>query len=319
MSANRVLGRVGLLILSLAQVAGGQTIVWMDTYGWRMQAKDVNGGPIQTLIQFDAPPNQFSVILPQVHFDPLTAKLYFLWTSSNSSFERVNVDGSNRETITTPSTGIFSLNVELRRLYWTGDWTAGFDDTVNWSELDGSGFGSHTYTACCLLTVEGIGDDLFLGADGNMGKGVWRADADGSNEQFLRTTEEPVDLAYDPVEDKLYLTTVSDMVRLNTDGSGYQVIVFGAVSDHVAVDYQGRKVYWMPRGNRRIQRADLDGSNIEDFVTHNDVGNPNFNPQGLTIVYNTTPMPTLSGWGLMVMSALLLALGMVLLTRRLRA
>lgn len=292
----------------LPTAAVAQTIVWTDVDARRMQEKDVNGGEIRTLVQFQSPPVDFPP--PQIHFDPLTAKLYYRW---GSAFERANPDGSNPETILTPSVGIFTLNVELRKLYWIEGFS---DDVLNRSELDGTGFQSHTYPSCCLLTLEAIGNDLFFGAGVGMQKGIWRADADGTNERYLHVSGQPMDLAYDPTEDKLYLATIDNIYRLNSDGSGFQTIIDG-VSNHIAVDYEGRKVYWMPRGNRLIQRANLDGSNVEDFVTYNDVGNPNFDPQGLTIVYNALPLiPATSAWGLMAMIAIVLAAGMFVLKRR---
>jgi hypothetical protein len=288
----------------------GQTIVWTDANARKIQRKEVSGGAVQTIVQFPAPQEA-----SQIHYDPITAKLYYLIFSGGTLFiQRANLDGSDPETIPTPSVGNFTLNVELRKLYWSNS------DTMYRSDLNGSGVESHTYPNCCLKTLEALGDDLFFGASGDLGKGVWRADTDGSNEQFLHESGAPRDFAYDPVENKLYLANIGDIVRLNTDGSAFETVVLNSVSDSVAVDYLGRKVYWWaPPGLRLIQRANLDGSNVEDFVTASDVGNPNFDVRGLTIVYNSMPIPALSGWGLMVMSVILLAVGMFVLRKRARA
>ena len=35
----------------------------------------------------------------------------------------------------------------------------------------------------------------------------------------------------------------------------------------LAVDVSGGKMYWTDRQNGKIQRADLDGSNVEDLLT----------------------------------------------------
>jgi hypothetical protein len=50
-------------------------------------------------------------------------------------------------------------------------------------------------------------------------------------------------------------------------------------------------------------------------LTASDVGNPNFDIAGLTIVYSSVPIPTLSGWGLMAIAAILLGAGLFVLRR----
>ena len=291
----------------LSSVALAQTIVWTDVDARKIQRKDVNGGEVATIVQF--PSGQAGY---QIHYDPATAKLYYRLSGTASSFQRANLDGSDPETIPTPSVGIFALNVELRKLYWI----VGQDDVLNRSELDGSGVESHTYPTCCLFTLEAVGDDLFFGAGLTMAKGIWRADADGANEQFLHGTSSPFDLAYDTVDNKLYGTSIDSIFRMNPDGTGFEVIAQHGAAQLV-VDSLGRKLYWDVYDTQVIQRSNLDGSNVEDFVTASDVGNPNFDLRGLTIVYSSTPtIPTLSGWALMAMSAILVAAGLVVLRKR---
>jgi hypothetical protein len=110
---------------------------------------------------------------------------------------------------------------------------------------------------------------------------------------------------------------------MNPDGTGFQQVVSLRAWDfdessptQVVVDSRARKVYWADRTARVIQRSNLDGSNVEDFVTATDVGNPNFDLRGLTIVYSSRPIPTLSGWGLMALTVLLLGAGLLVLRNR---
>jgi len=289
----------------------GQTIVWTDQSARRIQRKDVNGGAVGTIVQFSSLP-----AATQIHYDAVTAKLYY--RLSGTAFQRANLDGSNRENIPTPSLGIFTLNVESRKLYWINP-----GDTLNRSELNGAGVESHSYPSCCLFTLEAIGGEVFFGGGLTMGKGIWRADADGSNEQYVHQSGAPMDLAHDPVENKLYLATIDAIVRLNPDGTGFEEIVYlpawqqlNSGPEQVVVDFRARKVYWADPTAKVIQRSNLDGSNVEDFVTASDVENPNFDIRGLTIVYTSRPIPTLSGWGLMAMTALLLGAGLLVLKKR---
>jgi len=296
----------------LPTAAVGQTIVWTDNNASRIQRKDVNDGEVKTIVQFPFPKTP-SII----HYDPITAKLYYkLFGITPDSFQRANLDGSDPEDITTPSGGNFTLNVDSRKLYWISAVDSGTRSVLNRSELDGTGVESHTYPTCCINTLETVRNDLFFGASGVMLKGIWRADADGSNEQFLRATL-AADLAYDPVENKLYVAAYEAIVRINTDGTGFQEILAYPTIDcanQVVVDAQSRKVYWGCANV--IGRANLDGSNVEDFVTASDVVNPNFDLQGLTIVYSSTPIPTLSGLSLIVMGSILLGAGIFVLRKR---
>jgi len=254
----------------LPTAAVGQTIVWTDVNGRRIQSKDVNGGAVETVVQFEAPQ-----AATQIHYDPIAAKLYYLFYGPPATFQRANVDGSEPENIPTSSvpdpifSSQFSLNVESRKLYWISGANL---NVFNRSELDGSGAESHTFASCCLLAVEALGDDLFFGAGGAMLKGIWRADADGSNEQFLHNTPQPFDLAHDPVENKIYLGTIDGIYRMNLDGTDFYRIGDIDSAPLIVVDSRGRKVYW--GGFRLIQRSNLDGSNVEDFLTAGDVENP---------------------------------------------
>jgi len=296
----------------LPTTSDAQTIVWTDADARRIQRKDVNGGEVGTIVQFLSPQAAY-----QIHYDPIDAKLYYSLVGTSGLFQRADLDGTEPENIPTPSWGIFTLNVESRKLYWINP-----GNVLNRSELNGSGVESHSYPSCCLLTLEAVGDQLFFGDGGGMGKGIWRADADGSNEQYLFESGEPMDLAHDPVENKLYLATIDAIYRMNPDGTGFQEIVppseAGSPSQ-VVVDFRARKVYWADPTAKVIQRSNLDGSNVEDFVTASDVENPNFDIRGLTIVYNSTPIPTLSGWGLMAMTVFLLASALFVLKRRCRS
>jgi len=281
----------------------GQTIVWTDQDARRIQGKEVRGGEVGTIVQFASSP-----AATQIHYDPITAKLYY---RRGTAFQRINLDGSAPEIIPTPSAGGFTLNVDSRKLYWV------YSGSIYRSELDGTGVHSHAYPTCCLGSLEAFGDDLFFGAAGMMSKGVWRADADGSNEQFVHGTPQPFELAYDPVENKLYIATIEGIFRMNLDGTEFQLVLqLDPWPEQLVIDYRARKLYWTDPNTKIIQRSNLDGSNVVDFVTAADAGNPNLALVGLEIVYTSTPIPTLSGWGVIVMGSILLAAGIFVMRKR---
>ena len=70
--------------------------------------------------------------------------------------------------------------------------------------------------------------------------------------------------------DKLYWTNaLNNIRRADLDGTNAQILVpIGpVVARGIAVDPVRGKVYWTERDTARIRRANLDGSNPEDFVT----------------------------------------------------
>jgi len=281
-----ILAIVVTSLLGLVPTAAvGQVIVWTDGNARRIQSKDADGGEVGTVVQFQA-----SQGATEIHYDPISAKLYYLFFSSGSgSFQRVGLDGSDPENIPTPSWGRFALNVELRKLYWVDFGQT--PTTLHRSELNGTEVVSHTYPSCCIYALEAVGNDLFFSAGGTMRKGTWRADADGSNEQFLHPEALPEDLAHDPLENKLYLAAHDGIYRINSDGTGFVLVLqlpswrsFVTSPTQIAVDSRARKLYWADRLAKVIQRSNMDGSKVEDFVTVSDVGNPNFDVRGLTIV-----------------------------------
>ncbi len=286
-----------------------QTIVWTDENGRRIQSKDVSGGPVQTLAQF--PADQFAY---GIQHDPITGKLYYHFWDQTSSFRRINIDGSNPETIPTPSAGTFAINTITRKLYWT----LGIAMTLHQSNLDGSDHQTHAYSNCCYVPVLAIDNELYLAGYLSVIKGLWRADADGSNEQLLHSSGSPTSAAYDPVEDKVYwLEGGFGVHRINRDGTGYQYLFdydFSDDFDLLTLDYRGRKLYWTNYGARTIQRANLDGTNIETVVTAAEAGNPNLELRGLTIVQPPI-VPAMSVHGAAIMFLAILAAAFLLLKR----
>ncbi len=295
---------IGGLLPSLVHA---QTIVWTDSSARTIQRRAVSGGPVSTITTFSV-----TQVAQHIHYDFVERKLYYLFDNGPESvFQRCDLDGSNPEDIPTPSLGNPALNIAHRKLYWSNS------GVIYRSELNGSGVQSYSFGANGVFAMEPVGDVLFLATGGGLPKALWRADADGSNAQFLHNTGAPFDLAYDPIEDKLYAGVLNEVVRINADGTNYQVVVPPATDDveHVEVDVRGRKLYWVKTSSKVIRRSNLDGANAEDFVTAADVGNPNFTPEGLTIV-DSPPIPAVSDWGMVVTVLLILGFGVVILKKR---
>ncbi len=84
---------------------------------------------------------------------------------------------------------------------------------------------------------------------------------------------DPWDIDLDPVEGKLYWVgrsgTDGVVQRANLDGTHIEMLAAASygTATGMAIDLIGRKVYWAHGGYRRIERANLDGSDRETVVS----------------------------------------------------
>ena len=109
---------------------------------------------------------------------------------------------------------------------------------------------------------------------------IQRANLDGTDveELFTKRFSFPSGLALDVAGGKMYFTVADGIQRANLDGSGVEDLVAKQLSsgpNELALDVAGSKMYWTDvgflnnEGSRvaKIQRANLDGSAVEDLVT----------------------------------------------------
>ena len=142
-----------------------------------------------------------------------------------------------------------------------------------------------TVQALTVLLVTSLGaaeawSDKIYWSEPRNGK-IRRANLDGSNiEDVLHTEDSRIDwIALDGSEGKIYWTHAlpsasamksSKIRRSNFDESGIEVIVTGLERlGPIALNPAGRKMYWKverPGVGVVIQRADFDGSGIEDVL-----------------------------------------------------
>ena len=116
---------------------------------------------------------------------------------------------------------------------------------------------------------------------------IQRADLDGSNIKTLVTgLDTPDGIALDVDEGKIYWADLNagKIQRANLDGSDVKTIIAGErdpndpagrhshgprglTPNGIALDADGDKIYWADPVRDKIQRANLDGSNVETLVT----------------------------------------------------
>ena len=214
------------------------------------------------------------------------------WTSG-CKIQRANLDGSNVEELVPSSKGIkegIALDIDGNKMYWT-IW--GAVNKIQCANLDGSEVED---IVPGLKSPRGIALDIPNGkmywADLGAGK-IQRANLDGSEvEDIITDLLGPNGIALDSDENKIYWADeFSGKIQCaNLDGSNLKTLfvrygrfigtamsipfdilnlkIYYADSPiGIALDISGGKIYWTTPHKYKIQRANLDGSNIEDVVT----------------------------------------------------
>lgn len=214
------------------------------------------------------------------------------WTSG-CKIQRANFNGSNVEELVPSSEGIkegIALDIGGNKMYWT-IW--GPVNKIQHANLEGSNIED---IITDLQSPRGIALDVPNGkmywADLGAGK-IQRANLDGSDiEDIITNLRGPNGIALDLDGNKIYWADEfsGKIQRANLDGSNLKTLfirygkligtainipldilglkIYYANSPiGIALDVSGGKIYWTTPHTRKVQRANLDGSNIEDVVT----------------------------------------------------
>ena len=139
------------------------------------------------------------------------------------------------------------------------------------------------------------------------------SDLDGGDIQTVVLETNVQSLAIDPTSEKLYWTDEGNQAirRSNLDGSAIEDLVTGLDDPWgIALDSASGRMFWTDRGAGKIQSAGLDGSSPTDIVTGLD------SPTGIAFLPQSGGVvPAASGWGLVVLTLLLLVTSTFLLLR----
>ena len=271
-------------------------IYWTDYGTNTIQRVNLDGSNVQDLV------TQGLITPSGIALDVAGGKMYWMdW--GTKKIQRANLDNSNVEDLVTQRlegpNGI-ALDIVGGKMYWTDEGTK----KIQRANLDGSNVEN--------LVTSGLISPGNIALDVAKGKMYWTdydtdkiqcANLDGSNVQDLITQglRAPWGIALDVVGGKMYWTDwVTEKIQCaNLDGSNVQDLVTQKLDSPwgIALDVAGGKMYWSHMDwnsnqagweNGKIQRANLDGSNVEDLVTglHN--------PEGIAlgIRSQTTPTPS---------------------------
>jgi len=310
------LALLGLLMSFGAPEVTAQTIYWTDVGTSKVQRLDLNAGVgVEDLLTVGQVFAPVDIVL-----DEGSGKMYWTeGTPADFQIQRANLDGTNIELLVTHlvSPSGIALAVAAGKLYWTDIGTG----KIQRANLDGSG----------------VEDLLTMGV-----------------------VFTPVAIALDLTENKIYWTesTLADFMiqRADLDGSNVELLVTGLVNPSgIALDVNAGRMYWTDRGTGKIQRANLDGSGVQDLVTAGavepvrialdvpaskiywteaspadfmisranlDGSNAELliegltSPSGIALVLHPPVVPAVSEWSLVAMTLVFLAIGTIALDRR---
>ncbi len=274
-----------------AQSTPGSTakIYWTDanfsgSIGARVWRANLDGSGIQPLVVPGGVNHGFMSVNPD------NGKIYWADGEAFTSIRRANLDGTGVETVVREVAPMgVAVDPAAGQVYWTNF----YEHAIKRSNLDGS----DVQTLVTLSTRPLVGSPQGIAVDAsrrpkmywaNSDQGsIQRANLDGTQvEDVVGGLSFPQGIALDRGAGKIYWTSGQGIQRSNLDGTSIEIVVPGLSSPvGVALDTAARKLYWTTLYPPKIQRANLDGSQVEDIVTEG-LGTP----WGIAIV-TSVPVP----------------------------
>ena len=269
---------IALLTLSvLGTPSYGDTtqpkIYWTDLETEKIQRANLDGTNIEDIVTG-------GLAIPLgVALDVAGGKMYWVDWFFTGTIRRANFDGSNVEDIITAgleNPWNIALDVAGQKIYWADVVTG----KVQRANFDGSNVQDIVIGLNKPWDIAlDVANEKIYWTDRDADK-IQRANFDGTNIQDIVTAglEDPSYIALDIVGEKIYWTDTGKVQRANFDGSNVEGIITAGLEDprDIALDVAGGKMYWTHAEwsaaldaytNGKVQRANLDGSNVEDIVT----------------------------------------------------
>ena len=277
---------IALLTLGMWEVlsygdTGPPQIYWTDVGIQKIRRADLDGSNVKDIHTTDLFNIPRSIVL-----DVDAGEIYWTQVGFSPGIRRANLDGSNIEdliemSLFSPAVSI-ALDVDAGKIYWT---QVGFSMGIQRANLDGSNIEDLIEMDLFSGSIpDGIALDVAAGkmywADTGLGK-IQRANLDGSNVEDLVTGLKGTrGIALDVPGGKMYWTDwiTHKIQRANLNGSNVQDLVTTGLDSPwgIALDVERGKMYWVHGEwvadtetyiNGKVQRANLDGSNVQDLVT----------------------------------------------------
>ena len=205
--------------------------------------------------------------------DAASDKIYWIEKTGDRSgrIRSADLDGGNVRLVAELTSVPMGIAVDGAngKLYITNSW-----GRVQRFDVDGSNFRGNFVKGLSAprgIAIDAAGGKLYWTEQTGERTGkIQSADLNGANVRLVAELPSgfPMGIAVDGAKGKLYITNSWGRVqRVDVDGSNFRGDLVEGLSapQGIAVDAAAGKVYWTARG--KIQRANVDGSNIEDVVT----------------------------------------------------
>ena len=268
-----------LIYTQTGTVVGNPAIYWADKQASAIRRVNINNLKVEDIIT--NVPDASAIAL-----DLTRGQIY--WTETDpGKIRRANLNGSNVQDLITGLGGPLAIALDLGRgkIYWTDQSWNLFTGAVTASKIQRANLnGSNVQDIVTGLgTVEGIALNTATGkvywTDSEVGT-IQRANLNGSNvEDLVNGARAPSDIAVDAAGGKMYWADYEgkEISRANLNGSNVETLVTGLVGpSNIVLDAARRKIYWMDQvwnpvtgsiTESSIQRANLDGSNVQEIFT----------------------------------------------------
>ncbi len=271
-------------------------IYWTDN--WNIYYSDLDGSNLKPFIAFvDHDDEDFNrdLLALQVEWmeegvnvasgvvsialDVLGGKIYWIsllpgYDYGDGHVARADLDGSNSEIIDGyRSVGDLALDADRGNVYYAGSGRYIIRTDLDGQNLEDFRIHLSDYSVETALDLDG-GKIYWTSQDMQT---IQRADLDGQNiEEVLAVSDGyPEQIALDMDRGKIYWTNPSTQTIQRADLDGQNIeILFSLQEDAlyslhqgprigIALDVEGGKIYWADSRQRLVQRADLNGQNVE--------------------------------------------------------
>lgn len=226
---------------------------------------------------------------------PSFTRAKFIGPIGTPSIGRANTDGSGRSAIIS-SLGYQPRDIAIDSVAGKTYWSTYSAPGIRRANLDGTQIETILPTSVSPnLAIDPVRTKLIFELSPDTGPdSFYQCNLDGSNTQLMFSVQTgPWDFAVDATAGKIYWTTdISGagpspaISRANYDGTQVETLVSGLCYGYIALDPQGGKMYWETNdtGNRRIQRANLNGSSVQTLLTQANIpGSNTFLPAAMAL------------------------------------
>lgn len=211
-----------------------------------------------------------------VDVDESVSKIY--WISAFGIIEKSNLDGTGYERVASISnawTGNLFVNEANSKIYFTN---ANVIKALCSVDFDGTGYTEIINEKVKCFDIDPVQSKIYyvtlyeyMPPYANQAGRIWQSNLDGSDSSIIfqyNSNEWPEQITLNLTEQKIYWKTIHDRFhRADFDGSNDELIFTSTgYCTGLVIDEVHEKMYWINHPSKKIQRANLDGTGMEDVV-----------------------------------------------------